>query len=121
MEDGNSSSSGGDNSSNKNTVAENSEETIHINIKTLNSNVSTLLVGKKEPVSLLKEKIAKATSVFPEQQCLIFRGRTLKDNHLLSDHFVEDGDTLHLVLRQPAQSEGQNTRYSGEVKITENE
>lgn len=47
MEDGNSSSSGGDNSSNKNTVAENSEETIHINIKTLNSNVSTLLVGKK--------------------------------------------------------------------------
>lgn len=47
MEDGSSSSGGDNDSSSKNTIARTSEQTIHINIKTLNSNVFTLQVGEK--------------------------------------------------------------------------
>lgn len=40
------------------------------------------------PVSVLKEKIADATGVPLDQQRLIFRGRVLKDDHLLSEYRI---------------------------------
>jgi hypothetical protein len=49
----------------------------------------------------LKEKIATVTGILSEQQRLICRGRVLKDDELLSAYHVEDGHTLHLVVRQP--------------------
>ena len=38
------------------------------------------------PVSALKEKIASQIGVPVEQQRLIFRGKVLKDDHLLSEY-----------------------------------
>jgi hypothetical protein len=55
------------------------------------------------PVPLLKDKIATVTGILSEQQRLICRGRVLKDDELLSAYHVEDGHTLHLVVRQPGQ------------------
>ena len=53
----------------------------------------TLLLGKmlrlvlfQMPVSALKEKIASQIGVPVEQQRLIFRGKVLKDDHLLSEY-----------------------------------
>lgn len=82
--------------------AEASETTIEIKIKTLDSQTYTLKVDKQVPVPALKEQIASVTGVLSEQQRLICRGKVLKDDQLLSAYHVEDGHTLHMVVRQPA-------------------
>uniref|UniRef100_J3MRX4 Ubiquitin-like domain-containing protein n=1 Tax=Oryza brachyantha TaxID=4533 RepID=J3MRX4_ORYBR len=84
--------------------SDNTESTIEIKIKTLDSQTYNLRVNKRVPVPLLKEKIATVTGILSEQQRLICRGRVLKDDELLSAYHVEDGHTLHLVVRQPGQS-----------------
>ncbi|PKI66743.1 hypothetical protein CRG98_012938 [Punica granatum] len=53
------------------------------------------------PVPALKAQIASVTGVVSDQQRLICRGKVLKDDQLLSAYHVEDGHTLHLVVRQP--------------------
>ncbi|KAL7112343.1 hypothetical protein ACP275_05G146400 [Erythranthe tilingii] len=78
-----------------------SETTVEIKIKTLDSQTFTLRVDKCVPVPELKEQIASVTGVLSEQQRLICRGKVLKDDQLLSAYHVEDGHTLHLVVRQP--------------------
>ncbi|XP_073301484.1 ubiquitin-like domain-containing protein CIP73 isoform X1 [Primulina huaijiensis] len=84
-----------------NDVAGCSETTVEIKIKTLDSQTFTLRVDKCVPVPELKEHIASLTGVLSEQQRLICRGKVLKDDQLLSAYHVEDGHTLHLVVRQP--------------------
>ncbi|KAM3233736.1 ubiquitin-like domain-containing protein CIP73 isoform X1 [Capsicum annuum] len=78
------------------------ETTVEIKIKTLDSETYTLRVDKCVPVPALKEQIATVTGVLTEQQRLICRGKVLKDDQLLSAYHVEDGHTLHLVVRQPS-------------------
>ncbi|TVU04771.1 hypothetical protein EJB05_47905 [Eragrostis curvula] len=68
--------------------ADDPESTIEINVKTLDSQVHKLRVQKNAPVSVLKEKIVDATGVPLDQQRLIFRGRVLKDDHLLSEYRI---------------------------------
>ncbi|XP_028790164.1 ubiquitin-like domain-containing protein CIP73 isoform X2 [Neltuma alba] len=80
---------------------EGSEAAIEIKIKTLDSQIYTLKVDKQMPVPALKEQIASVTGVLSERQRLICRGKVLKDDQLLSAYHVEDGHTLHLVVRQP--------------------
>ncbi|KAL0792369.1 hypothetical protein Bca101_063746 [Brassica carinata] len=102
---------------------------VQINIKTLDSQTHTLRVDKcvrsssavrrgirvfhnEVPVPALKEQIASVTGVVTEQQRLICRGQVMKDDQLLSAYRillffpphcldVEDGHTLHMVVRQP--------------------
>lgn len=81
--------------------AEGSETTVEIKIKTLDSQTYTLRVNKRVPVPELKEQIETVTGVVTEQQRLICRGKVLKDDQLLSAYHVEDGHTLHMVVRQP--------------------
>ncbi|KAF4392139.1 hypothetical protein F8388_004468 [Cannabis sativa] len=85
-------------------AVEASEADIEIKIKTLDSQTYTLKVDKQVPVPALKEQIASVTGVLSEQQRLICRGKVLKDDQLLSAYHVEDGHTLHLVVRQPYSS-----------------
>ncbi|KAL4298417.1 hypothetical protein GQ457_12G024410 [Hibiscus cannabinus] len=85
----------------KDTEMEDSEATIEIKVKTLDSQTYTLRVDKQIPVPVLKEQIASATGVLSEQQRLLCRGKVLNDDQLLSAYHVEDGHTLHLVVRQP--------------------
>ncbi|XP_074576248.1 ubiquitin-like domain-containing protein CIP73 [Curcuma longa] len=80
-----------------------SQSTVEIKIKTLDSRTYTLRVDKSVPIPQLKEQIAGITGVISEQQRLICRGKVLKDDEILSAYHVEDGHTLHLVVRQPQQ------------------
>ncbi|KAK7280793.1 hypothetical protein RJT34_25860 [Clitoria ternatea] len=80
-----------------------------LNIKTLDSRIFSFQVDKNMPVSLFKEKIANEIGVPVSQQRLIFRGKVLKDEHVLSEYHVENGHTLHLVERQPNQSQASGT------------
>uniref|UniRef100_A0A7N0U3Y4 Ubiquitin-like domain-containing protein n=1 Tax=Kalanchoe fedtschenkoi TaxID=63787 RepID=A0A7N0U3Y4_KALFE len=79
------------------------EETVQLNVKTLDSQIYSFCVDKNMPVSLFKEKIAIEVGLPVERQRLIFRGKVLKNDHLLSEYHVEDGHTLHLVARQPTE------------------
>lgn len=90
-----------------------SDSTVQLNIKTLDSRVYSFQVAKNMPVSAFKEKIANEIGVPVSQQRLIFRGRVLKDEHVLSEYHVENGHTLHLVERQPNQPQASGTN-SGE-------
>ncbi|KAG7536885.1 Ubiquitin domain [Arabidopsis suecica] len=91
-------------SSSTNASEKTPESTLELNIKTLDSRTYTFQVNKNETVSLFKEKIASETGVPVGQQRLIFRGRVLKDDHPLSEYHLENGHTLHLIVRQPAES-----------------
>ncbi|EOA12877.1 hypothetical protein CARUB_v10025849mg, partial [Capsella rubella] len=91
-------------SSSSNASEKSPESTLELNIKTLDSQTYTFQVDKNETVSVFKEKIASETGVPVGQQRLIFRGRVLKDDHPLSEYHLENGHTLHLVVRQPAES-----------------
>ncbi|GMP81808.1 hypothetical protein CsSME_00036395 [Camellia sinensis var. sinensis] len=84
---------------------ESSESMVELNIKTLDSQIYSFQVDKNMPVSLFKEKIASQIGLPVGQQRLIFRGKVLKDDHLLSEYHVENGHTLHLVARQPSESQ----------------
>ncbi|XP_041020370.1 ubiquitin-like domain-containing protein CIP73 [Juglans microcarpa x Juglans regia] len=98
-----------------NVSGESSDLTVQLNIKTLDSQVYSFQVDKNMRVSLFKEKIANETGVPVGQQRLIFRGRVLKDDHLLLDYHVENGHTLHLVERQPSQAQPSSGAGSGEA------
>ncbi|KAI3426555.1 Ubiquitin-like domain-containing protein, partial [Psidium guajava] len=89
--------------------AEASESSIEIKIKTLDSQTYSLRVNKQVSVPALKEQVASVTGVVSEQQRLICRGKVLKDDQLLSAYHVEDGHTLHLVVRQPVQPSSEGT------------
>ncbi|XP_048130200.1 large proline-rich protein bag6-A isoform X2 [Rhodamnia argentea] len=93
---------------------ESSDSNIKLNIKTLDSRIFNFQVDRNIPVSAFKEKIANDMGISVGQQRLIFRGKVLKDEHPLSEYHVENGDTLHLVERQPTQS--QPSSASGAVE-----
>ncbi|KAJ1424208.1 Ubiquitin-like domain superfamily [Sesbania bispinosa] len=110
-------------SSSSNISAECSDSTVQLNIKTLDSRIYSFQVDKnvtynlhschsRMPISSFKEKIANETGVPVSQQRLIFRGKVLKDEHVLSEYHVENGHTLHLVERQPNQSQSSGARSS---------
>uniref|UniRef100_A0A7C9AFX6 Ubiquitin-like domain-containing protein n=1 Tax=Opuntia streptacantha TaxID=393608 RepID=A0A7C9AFX6_OPUST len=82
--------------------------TIEIKIKTMDSQTYSLRVDKQMSVPALKEQIASVTGVVTEHQRLICRGKVLKDDQLLSAYHVEDGHTLHLVVREPTSSSSQS-------------
>ncbi|XWS20877.1 hypothetical protein CRYUN_Cryun30bG0006700 [Craigia yunnanensis] len=102
-------------SSTGNVSGESSDSLVELRVKTLDSQICSLLVDKNTPVSLFKERIADAFGVPVSQQRLIFRGKVLKDDDLLSEYHVENGHTLHLVERQPAQSQPSSDTSSGET------
>ncbi|XP_057469973.1 LOW QUALITY PROTEIN: ubiquitin-like domain-containing protein CIP73 [Actinidia eriantha] len=91
-----------------------SKSMVELNIKTLDSQIYSFQVDKNMPVSLFKEKIASEIGLPVGQQRLIFRGKVLKDDHLLSEYHVENGHTLHLVVRQPSEPQPPSSTSSGE-------
>lgn len=92
------------------------ESTVELNIKTLDSRIYSFHADKNMQVSAFKEKIASQIGVPVEQQRLIFRGKVLKDDHLLSEYYVENGHTLHLVERQPSQPQPSSSSDNGNTR-----
>lgn len=102
-------------SSTSNGSGEGSDSTVQLNIKTLDSQMYSFRVDKNMLVSAFKEKIAGEIGVPVGQQRLIFRGKVLKDEHLLSEYQVENGHTLHLVARQPTVPQSSANTSSADV------
>uniref|UniRef100_A0A5K3FNU6 Ubiquitin-like domain-containing protein n=1 Tax=Mesocestoides corti TaxID=53468 RepID=A0A5K3FNU6_MESCO len=61
-------------------------------------------------VKELREEAAKVFEVTPPRVCLIYAGKILKDEHTLSQHKLQDGLTVHVVIKnepQPPKPAGQ--------------
>lgn len=56
--------------------------------------------------------VAKKFNAKPEQLCLIFAGKIMKDHESLSTHNIKDGLTVHLVIKtnsRPSDTGGGNS------------
>ncbi|CEO99951.1 hypothetical protein PBRA_007685 [Plasmodiophora brassicae] len=70
-------------------------------VKTLNGGQFQvdLEVDPSTPVDALKSAVAEANGTPPERQRIIFRGKVLKDGHLLAEYGVASDSVVHLVVR----------------------
>ena len=76
------------------------EEEIQVKIKmTSNAQVYTVKVLKSDTILTLKEKCQKETEVPPESQNLVYKGRILANEKLVSDYKIENDHTIILVKK----------------------
>lgn len=62
--------------------------------------------------------IAEKFSAEPDQLCLIFAGKIMKDNDTLSTHNIKDGLTVHLVIKTaPRPAEAGPQRPPGKIQF----
>lgn len=68
-------------------------------VKTLTGKTVTVDVEPGDSVETLKHKIQEKEGVPPEEQRIIFGGKQLQGEKTIADFELEEGNTIHLVLR----------------------
>lgn len=63
--------------------------------------------------------MAKSFNAEPEQVCLIFAGKIMKDHENLVTHNIKDGVTVHLVIKSKSRNSEATTapRPPGKLRI----
>ena len=76
------------------------EDEIQVKIKmTSNAQVYTIKISKSDTIQTLKERCQKETTIPPESQNLVYKGRILSNEKLVSDYKIENDHTIILVKK----------------------
>ncbi|EGF99794.1 uncharacterized protein MELLADRAFT_112416 [Melampsora larici-populina 98AG31] len=78
-------------------------DTISLNIKAPGDSKLSLSISTSKTVLDLKKLISEITDpkVLPESQRLIYSGRVLKDESILSEYKIQSGHSIHMVKGSP--------------------
>ena len=72
---------------------------MQISVATEHGRCVPLFVEAHESIAMVKVKIQERTGIIAYQQRLTFAGKQLEGHKTLSDYNVEEGASLHMVLR----------------------
>lgn len=68
-------------------------------VRNVTGKTITITVTNTMPVTALKELVQEKTNIFVENQRLIYGGKQLEDDKVISDYNIVAEATLHLVFR----------------------
>ena len=74
---------------------------MQIFVRLLTGKCVTLEVEPTDKVEDLKAKYQEKEGVPPDQQRFVFRGKQIEDGKTLQDYSIEEGSSIHYVLRKP--------------------
>ncbi|GLH05657.1 Ubiquilin-1 [Gryllus bimaculatus] len=86
-----------------------SSKKINVTVKTPKEK-QTVEVEENASIKDFKDIVAKKFSAEPDQLCLIFAGKIMKDHETLQTHNIKDGLTVHLVIKTSSRG---NNEQSG--------
>lgn len=73
---------------------------MQIFVKTLSGEQITLDVEPTDRIEDVKGKIYRKNGIHPDNQKLIFAGKTLEDGRTLQDYYIQKNAEIHLVIRE---------------------
>ena len=75
------------------------DKEIQIFVKTLTGKCLTFTIKPSDTIDLLKSKIQDKEGIPPDKMRLVFGHSQLEDSFRIADYGIQNGSTVHLVLR----------------------
>ncbi|KAH7907043.1 ubiquitin-related domain-containing protein [Hygrophoropsis aurantiaca] len=75
------------------------EEEVQIFVRNLNGKTMTIMISPSDTVETLSKKIQEKTGIPAAEQRILYGGKQLVPEKILSDYSIKKESTLHLVLR----------------------
>lgn len=79
-----------------------------VKLKTIDNNNSEVEIDKNLTIKDLKQSIQAKTGAQPKSQRLIYKGKQLKDDHIIGQILAESGTIVHLLIKEEDTSEPNN-------------
>ena len=83
---------------------------MQIFMKMLTGKTITLEVEGSDTIECVKEKVQYKDGIPPAEQRLIYAGKSMEDGRTIADYNLQQGSTVHLLLRQRGGKKSCRTR-----------